>query len=186
MTDWATYYDEIPEALENNDSVRSHALELIAQEPILGGAVEGGTRTDDFRNILDDVFRGEESLSAAETRVERELPKSESPNSHDTQNTFNQQWAERLVRMQASRFYNQSVFEILQENGESHCYIHRSPDQDADSGCTRLLSETEQPISDLLHYLYSQQRDGNWDDGVTIPDHPNCTHTVVPVYTVEP
>jgi hemerythrin len=185
MTEWATYYNEIPQALSNNESIRSHAIDLIDQEPILGKALEGGTRTEDFRGILSDFFRGDIDHTSAEERVLQELPHTESRYRHETHSTFNDQWAERLIRAQMRRFYNQSVLELLQEQGESHCFVPHSPREDRDKKCTQRLAGGQHPISDLLQYLYSQQRHGNWNDGVTIPNRPNCTHTVIPVYEAD-
>lgn len=184
MTEWATYYDEIPEALENNSTLRLHALELIAEEPILGKSVEGGTRTEDFRAILTQFFEGKINQDAAEQRIWEELPPNQSPHQHNNR-VFHKQWAERLIRSQAGRFYNQSVMELLQEEGESECFVPRSPREYPDSDCTRRLAGARHSVSELLQYLYSQQRQGNWNDGVTIPGHANCTHTVVPVYVVD-
>jgi hypothetical protein len=179
MTNWATYYDEIPTALSNNDKVRSHALELVPDETLIGKSLEGGTREEDFRDILTDFFRGNIDYASAQQRVRRELPERESPHRGDNY-VFNDQWDERLVRSQVSRFYNQAVMEILDERGEAECFVPRSPREDPDSDCTLQLAGGTHSISQLLQFLYSQQRQGNWNDGVTIPGHANCTHTVVP------
>ena len=180
MTEWATYCSEIPSALSDNDEVRSHSLELIAKEPLMAKSLEGGTRKDDFRDILAEFNRDAIDRDTAEKRVLQELPASESPhrgNSH----VFNNQWAERLIRSQVSRFYNQAVLEVLEEQGHSECFVPHSPSEDRDSDCTIQLAGGTHSVSDLLRFLYSQQRQRNWNDGVTIPGHANCTHTVVPV-----
>lgn len=184
MTEWASYYDEIPEALSNNDVVQSHALELIDNEPILGKSTEGGSRTEDLRVILREFFQGDIDHQDAEQRIWEDLPPSESPHRGNNR-VFHDQWAERLIRSQGSRFYNQSVMEVLEDRGETECYVPRSPRQYADSDCTIHLAESRHSINELLEALYSQQRQGNWDDGVTIPGHANCTHTVVPLEVVE-
>lgn len=79
MTQWATYYDEIPEALSNNDQVRSHSVDLISEERMIAKSLEGGTRIEDFKEILTDVFQGRIDQSTAVQRVSQELPESESP-----------------------------------------------------------------------------------------------------------
>lgn len=180
MTEWATYYDEIPEALKTNEEVKRHALSLIPAEPIIAKSLEGDNRTALFREILNEFFNGSIEQEEAETRIWQELPPSESPHRGDNQ-LFHDQWAERIIRSQVSRFYNQSVMEFLEERGESEVFVPRSPRQYSDSECTIHLAERQHPISELLEYLYSQQREGNWNHGVTIPGHANCTHTVVPV-----
>ncbi|AFK21242.1 hypothetical protein HFX_6118 (plasmid) [Haloferax mediterranei ATCC 33500] len=179
MTEWAQHYDEIPKALSNNGEIRLHALELIADEPIIGKCLEGGTRKEDFRTILSELVKGEIDHATAEQRVSSELPPSNSlhmGNNH----VFNSQWKERLIRSQLSRFYNQSVMEILEERGDSECFVPRSPREDTTSDCTQQLAGGKHATSELLRALYSQQRQGNWNDGVTVPGHANCTHTVVP------
>ncbi len=179
MTNWARHYDEIPEALGSNDKVRSHTLDLIADEPIIGKSLEGGTRKGDFRTILTALVKGEIDHAAAEQRVSSELPRSNSPHMGNNR-VFNSQWKERLIRSQLSRFYNQSVMEVLEERGDSECFVPHSPREDTTSDCTQQLAGGTHAISELLRALYSQQRQGNWNDGVTVPGHANCTHTVIP------
>ena len=181
MVEWATHYGEIPDALESNDAVQSHALELISEEPIIGKSLQGGSREGDFREILSEFLCGPLDHNAAEQRISRELPPHESPHSGNNR-VFHKQWADRLLRSQASRFYNQSVMEILQEREETECFVPHSPREDHDSDCTLRLAGGTHSVSELLNFLYSQQRHGNWDDGVTIPGHANCTHTVVPAH----
>jgi hypothetical protein len=180
MVEWASYYDEIPEALANNENVRSNVIELIPEEPILGKSLEGGTRKDDFRGILTDFLGGTIDHETAEQRVLQELPPAESPY-RGNNNVFNRQWINRLVRSQTSRFYNQSVMEIIENRDNSECFVPHSPDEYSNTACTQQLAGETCRVSELLRFLYSQQRQGNWDDGVTIPGHANCTHTVVPV-----
>lgn len=123
MTEWATYYGEIPSAFSDNDEVRSHSLELIAEEPLIAKSLEGGTRKDDFREILAEFNRGAIDHDTAEKRILQELPASESlhrGNSH----VFNNQWAERLIRSQVSRFYNQAVLESLRSKGTPNVSSH--------------------------------------------------------------
>lgn len=184
MTKWATYYDEIADAVAANDDVRSHALRLIPQEPIQAKSLDGGTRTNDFRDILTEIFKGNIDQDAAEERVWATLPPSESPH-HGNKQLFHKQWAERLLRSQVGRFYNQSVMELLDEQGETDCYVPKSPRQYQDSKCTQLLAGRQQPLGELLKYLYLQQREEKWEEGVTIPGHANCTHTVVPLWVVD-
>jgi len=179
MTEWATYYDEIPDALTNNDEIREHAVELISDEPIIAKSLEGGSRTEDFREIIAAFIGGDIDQDTAEQRVWNDLPPQESPHSGNNR-LFHQQWAERLIRSQASRFYNQAVMEILVDCGIEECYVPYSPRQDPDSDCTQRLTRGTHSVPQLLETLYEQQREGNWDVGVTIPGHANCTHTVVP------
>lgn len=179
MTEWATFYDEIPDALANNDELREHTAGLVPEEPIIAKSLEGGSRTEDFREIIAAFLSGDIDQETAEQQVWDELPPRESPHRGNNQ-LFHHQWAERLIRSQGSRFYNQAVMEILVDRGVTECYVPYSPRQDPDSACTQQLERGTHAVSDLLETLYEQQREGNWGIGVTIPGHANCTHTVVP------
>jgi len=176
---YAQDFYEIPEAIEENDQLRERILDLTEDEPIPGKATEGGNRVEDLRGILQAFFEAELSIEETIQRIPSELPRNDSPHSHDNQ-VFASGWHERLARTQISRFYNQAVLLALQEQGEERCFIPHSDHEDNDSQCTLHLANSTADIDSLLDRLNRAYREGEWHDDVMIPDHPHCTHTVIP------
>lgn len=181
MTKWASHFYEIPDALENNEIVRDRSLALIESEPIHAKAVEGGDRSSTFRDILRDFFVGDAGFDDARTRVSAELPSHQSPCAHDTSNTFNRQWEDRLVRSEGSRFYNHAVLLTLNERGDEACFVPESPHQDPGKKCTQLLAGREASVEEMLSGLERAFRNEEWGIFPRIPFRPNCTHTITPV-----
>lgn len=181
MTDWATHFYEISDAVENNETVRDRALGLVEEEPIHAKAVDGGEREVDFRSILKEFLSGSISFEEAKQRVESELPRHQSPHASDTTHTFNRQWKDRLVRSEASRFYNHAVLLTLDERDEDMCFVPESPHQDFGKKCTKLLAGQKIAVDELLEGLEKAYRNEEWEAFPRIPYRPNCTHTVTPV-----
>ncbi|WP_135855285.1 hypothetical protein [Halorussus salinus] len=178
MTTWAEDFYEIPEAVTANEELQNNILDLVNEQPIHGKVTQGGNRTESLREILREYFRGETNLEQAFQEVSSELPRHESPHASNNQ-VFAKGWAERLVRTQASRFYNQAVLLLLQERGDQTCFIPHSSEEDVSSDCTQMLAGNEVEIELLLNRLRRAHVDGEWHEEVMIPDHPHCTHTVV-------
>jgi hypothetical protein len=176
---YAEDFYEIPEAVAENDQLRSRILDLTADEPIPGKATQGGNRVEDFRGILQAFFENELSIEETIQRIRSELPRNDSPHSHDNR-VFASGWNERLARTQISRFYNQAVLLRLQERGEERCFIPHSDQEDRDSPCTIQLANSTADVDVLLDRLNRAYREGEWHDDVMIPEHPHCTHTVMP------
>ena len=144
-----------------------------------GKVTEGGDRLGRLRVILSDLVDGRIDLPQACRRVEAELPRHSSPYSGNNR-VFPSGWAERLVRTQYSRFYNQAVMERLLTEGQTECFVPHSAGEDASSMCSQLLAGGIHPLRPLYDRLVSSYGQGNWDKAVKIPDHPHCTHVVTP------
>jgi hypothetical protein len=122
---YAEDFTEIPTVLNQNPGLRAEMLALIRDQPMPGKVTEGGARLEDFREILTDLARGDIDLSRAIWRTEAELPQQASPHQHNNR-VSPTGWAERLVRTQYSRFYNQAVMEQLLARGETQCFVPHS------------------------------------------------------------
>lgn len=176
---YAKEFRDIPLVLTQNSELREAILSLVKTDPIPGKATEGGNRTDVFKGLLANFFKGKANLDITINETESSLPRALSPHS-DSNRVFAKGWAERLVRTQVSRFYNQAVLQQILANGQTSCLVHHSSDESDTSNCSQLLAGTTQDPSVLLARLTTSYRDGNWTSEVKIPDHPHCTHTVMP------
>jgi hypothetical protein len=187
MTDnYADYFDEIPEALRLKVDLRQIVKRLIDEEPMIGKAVEGGDRLSIFRGILRDLVGGQILREEAFRRTERDLPPKKS-SYVDSHLVFSRDWAERLVRTELSRFYNQAVMEKLLAEDHKECFVQRSNSQDASSRyrcrCSRELVGQIHSLRTLYDRLVRCYRDNDRSDRYPkVPDHPYCTHTVVPLH----
>lgn len=176
---FAKEFRDIPSTLAANGELCEAILKLVQSEPMPGKATEGANRIDLFRPILESFFKGEIDLKIAISDTESKLPRSMSPYS-DSNRVFATGWAERLVRTQISRFYNQAVLQYILASGHTTCRIHHSSDEAGTSNCSQLLAGTTQDASIMLERLIENYRDGVWGKEVKIPDHPHCTHTIFP------
>lgn len=184
MSTWAQDFYEIQEAVDNNEEVQGEIQRLLDSKAIHGKVVEGDGRTDSLRDILNRFFEGQIRLEEAITEVSSELPRHESPHSHDNR-VFADGWDERLVRTQASRFYNQAVLKLLSERGDNSCFVPHSSQEDRDSPCTIQLAGNEADTDVLLNRLERTYGQADYHDEVKIPNHPHCTHTVVPTSQID-
>ena len=179
MTQWAHHFLEIPEAIRNNTALQSKIAGVIPGRPIHGKRTEGGDREEKARDIVMDFFDCEIGYPEAYQRVLQELPRQESPHSHNNQ-AFSSDWNEALIRMEAVRFYNHGAFLHMMDLGYSECYIPHSQHEWEQSECTRTLAGDTWEIEPLLERLIERYDNANYDTPVTIPSRPNCTHTPVP------
>lgn len=177
---YAKDFYEIHDALKNNAELTRKTLDLIQNEPISGKVTTGGSRLDDFREILIDFFDQKIDLNTAIIETERKLPRNQSMYSANSQ-VFPSGWAERLVRTQVSRFYNQAVLELIIESGSDDCFIEHSTNEQGSSKCSQQLAGTTQSAQVMLERLKSSYGDGNWGKDLKLPEHPHCTHTFSPV-----
>lgn len=177
MNDWAQDFYEIQDAVSENSNLRNDILELIGSKPIHGKAFEGGDRKRSFRDILKRFFNGDIGLEESYMAVSSELPRRESAHAGNNR-VFPSGWEERLVRMQASRFYNQAVLMRLIEQGEQRCFIPHSPNEDMDTPCTLQLAGKEADVDLLLNRLERKYDQEEYHNEPLIPDHPHCTHTI--------
>lgn len=177
---YASEFKEISSAIKVNAEVRQHMIDLIQSAPLPGKIVEGGNRLNDCRQILIDFANGRLDLMAAYRETENKLPRYTSIHAHDNR-VFASGWAERLIRTQVSRFYNQAVMELALKRGESQCFVPSSTEEQASSQCSIFLAGKTHDISHLHGLLVRAYEQGNWGDkSPKIPDHPHCTHVVKP------
>lgn len=179
----SSYADEfsgIPAALIHNEQLRASILQLISNQPMPGKVTEGGARLQDFRQILQELVEGKLDLTSAYRRTEIELPRSTSIHGANNR-VFASGWAERLVRTQYSRFYNQAVLERMMTEGEPSCFVPHSSEEASSSTCSRLLAGKQHNVQTLYDRLMQSYARGIWGQDVKIPDHPHCTHVVAPL-----
>jgi hypothetical protein len=180
MIVYASEFSEIPQALRNNPAVKERMLAIISVNRISGKVTEGGDRLAKLRQALSLLSEDQLSFNEAIREVEHQLPRHTSIHSGSNQ-VFASNWAERLVRTQFSRFYNQAVLEEQLAKGRSECYVPPSSQENADSQCSQTLAGRSHDISYLLKLLVNSYEEGKWDKTPKIPDHPHCTHVVKPI-----
>lgn len=177
---YAEDFGQIATTLATNTELRQAVAALASTEPMPGKVTEGGDRIEVFRRVLDDLIAGRIDLEEAYLRTETELPRAESPHAGNNR-VFPHDWGERLVRIQLSRCYNQAVMEELIAAGETRCHIPHSQAESSESKCSQQLAGGNHDLRDLYDRLIASYREGQWSSEVKVPDHPHCTHTVVPV-----
>jgi hypothetical protein len=179
LKEWANEFAEIPLILAQRVDLRDAVLILITEQPMPGKVTEGGTRLTHFREIMKLLVEGTIGLSEAYRRTELELPRLESMYGGNNR-VFASGWAERLVRTQYSRFYNQAVMEQLLGEGAVSCFIPHSSDEDPSSKCSRFLAGGSHDLRRLYDRLVNSYARGNWSSELKVPEHPHCTHVVTP------
>jgi hypothetical protein len=173
----ANDFTEISSVLSQNDELRSRVLALIGNQPMAAKVTEGGDRLEKFRIILTDLVNNRISLTEAFGRTEVELSRQTSVHGGNNK-VFADGWAERQVRTQFSRFYNQAVMEKLQTEGETQCFVPHSSAEDFNSPCSTHLAGSTHDLETLYNRLVESYAKGNWTKEVRIPNHPHCTHVV--------
>lgn len=176
---YANEFSEISAVLRQNNELCSAILQLVDTQPMPGKVTEGGDRLARFRMVLRDLVTGQIELLEAFRRTEAELSRQKSIHASNNR-VFPAKWAERLVRTQFSRFYNQAVMEKLLAEGQTECFVPHSGDEAPDSPCSRQLAGANHPLQVLYDRLIQSYADDNWTQDVKIPNHPNCTHVVTP------
>ncbi|HGY9596900.1 MULTISPECIES: hypothetical protein [Vibrio harveyi group] len=177
---YAEDFYQIQESLANNSSLRRKTLDLVQYESIAGKVTSGGDRLVDFREVLIDFFDLRVDLNTAIADTENRLPRHQSMFSGDNR-VFASGWAERLVRTQVSRFYNQAVLETIIECGSDDCFVNHSASEQDSSKCSQQLAGSTHSAKVMLERLKSSYGDGDWNRELKLPDHPHCTHTFCPV-----
>ena len=175
---YAKDFSEILSVLSENEELKSEVVELIKTKSIHGKATEEPQRKAIFREVLIDVVNGKLStLESAYRATEERLSIIDSIYGWDRK-VFASGWAERHVRTQLSRFYNQAVMERLIQDGKQECFIHHSSLEDSSTQCSIILAGKKHLVKELYERLIKNYENGNWDKEVKIPDHPHCTHVV--------
>jgi hypothetical protein len=177
---YAKEFSEISSALMENTELREAVLKLIDEQPVPGKVTEGEDRLARFKEVLRQLIRGEISLTEAYYRTETGLPRASSIYAINNR-VFASGWAERLVRTQFSRFYNQAVLEQLISEGQTQCFVPHSSEEDRGSKCSMNLAGASHDINVLYNRLIESYARGNWSSDLKIPEHPHCTHVVAPV-----
>jgi hypothetical protein len=176
---YANDFSEIPAALANNEAIFSRMLELVTKDPILDKAVEGSSRLAHFRGVLERLTIGKKNIHQAIREAEERLPRDTSPHAENNY-VFASKWAERLVRTQYSRFYNQAVLEQLLAEGKRRCRVPHSKSESRTSPCTVHLAGTTQMVKTLHDRLIRTYHLGESSEQPLVPNHPHCTHVVIP------
>lgn len=174
------FYEIIP-VLSENHNLKNKVISLIDTRPIMGKVIEEENRKNEFRRILQKLITGDIiELDSAYNQVKINLPRNASKYAYNNR-VFSQNWAERLVRIQLSRFYNQVVMEILIDQGEEECFIPHSKYEDYDTLCTTELAGKNHKVKNLYDILIDIYENENYNQSRTIPQHPNCTHVIRPI-----
>lgn len=175
----ANDFTEILPTLSQNKDLFQEVYTLIKNRPILGKVIEESDRLETFRDILKDLVANKINLNEAYERTEVELPRHKSKHSHNNK-VFAKGWAERLVRIQLSRFYNQTVMEKLIAEGHEQCYVPHSTEENPSSPCSQHLAGSNHDLKNLYNLLIDSYEDEHchWTKEVKIPNHPHCTHVV--------
>lgn len=176
---YAREFKEILPVLTENQDLRTDIVTLVDCEPMPGKVTEGGARIECLKVILHDLVAGKIGLREAYDRTERELPREGSVHGGNNR-VFASGWAERLVRTQLSCFYNQAVLKRILDGGETRCYVGHSSEEEASSPCSQIAGE-HHDAKQLYERLLQRYRHGDWSSKeILIPNHPYCTHTVMP------
>jgi len=175
---WAENFHEIIEALRNNADLLQSVKNLIETREITGKSLEGGNRLCVFKDILTNLVDGniglEESYMMVETKISRYS------SIHGSNNrVFPESWGERLIRTNLSKFYNQAVLLYILESGKDNCYIPHSKYEQG-SQCSYMAGKTHN-AKEMLQKIEQAYEKGIFSKEFKIPDHPHCTHVVMPV-----
>ncbi len=178
--EYANEFNEILSALNENSEIKQKVLALIQIKPLLGKSIEEDSRVNEFREILTKLVEGDiSSLEASFSEVESKLPENKSKYAFN-KSVFPSNWAERLVRTQLSRFYNQAVLQDLDEKGEEECFVPASSSSNLSPSCA-IIQNQNYKVKELLQNLINNYDLGQYDKSIKIPEHPHCTHVVKPV-----
>jgi hypothetical protein len=179
---FADEFRMIPTVLEHNTDLRNAVIALIKNDHIAGKVTEGQDRLIIFKDILTQLVNGVITLKQAYDITELKLPEKSSTHAGNGR-VFARGWAERHVRTQLSRFYNQAVLEYLISTNNTKCIVPHSVDEKQDSECTRILAADSNLVD--VHIMYSRlistYREGDWNKDLKIPHHPHCTHVIKPL-----
>jgi hypothetical protein len=174
---WANNFDEIENTIAEREDIKKEMLTLIKERDIAGKVLEGGNRLNNFRLILKDLTEAKITFQQTIRKTELNLPQTSSIH-RDNGRVFTADWAERLVKLQFSRFYNQAVMNLLLNSGETQCYVPVTPTQRSDSTCAKELAGEIHSIKLLLTRLINSYENGNFSKDPKVPNHLHCSHVV--------
>lgn len=176
---WANEFKEITPTIASRADLREILIKRIGTEAIAGKVTDGSDRLEKFKKILIMLVEGKTTLQDSIQLIEEQLARNQSPHSMSNQ-VLSTGWAERLVKTQFSRFYNQGVMELLKERGETRVFVPHSSGEDSDSKCSTLLAGMSHDLDTLYSRLVISYRDGAFTKEPKIPNHPHCSHVVRP------
>lgn len=176
---YAENFYEIIETLELRSDILELIKKLIKEKEIVGKALEGNSRKEEFRKILLKLVNGEITLQESYEMVEKKLDRATSIYK-DSNRVFAKGWGERLIRTNLSKFYNQAILLEITESGDSRCFIPHSNYEKPDSPCNSIAGK-ENDAERLLVLLVETYEENNYTNQVKIPNHPHCTHVVMPL-----
>ena len=175
---WAENFYEILESLRLKDELLQNVKLLIETKEIVGKSLQGGNRKQEFRDILTNLVDGNITLSDSYGLVERQISRSSSMFNGDNR-VFPNNWGERLVRTNLSKFYNQAVLIYILNQGDTTCFVPHSQHEEG-TQCSISAGQIYDARS-MLHKLEQAYEGGIFSREFKIPDHPHCTHVIIPV-----
>lgn len=176
---FAREFKEIAAALAQEDALRIRVINLVRSRPILGRAVEGPGRADELRSILELLAAGRITVGEAGAQTQQRLPRASSPYASDNR-VFASDWADRLIRVQFSRFYNQAVLEQLSEAAVVDCVVAHATEEQPGGTCAQNVAGRRLPVAELLSNLVAAYEQDAWDERIRVPRGPHCHHVVSP------
>lgn len=179
MSKFATEFSEILNVISNDSSIKQGIIELINRENIIGKVLEGNQRLEKFKEILINLVNGDISFEDSIKHVNKNLSRNTSIYKNDNR-VFASNWDYRLVSIQLSRFYNQYILEYLISIGSEKCFVPHSTVEDPNSKCS-LQAGMEHNTNVLYTNLIELYSKGISINNLKIPNHPHCTHVVLPI-----
>jgi hypothetical protein len=176
---WAREFREIPEVLAVRPDLRARMVALTALH-MPNKSTEGPGRLDAFRAILVELIEGRLAFEAAVAETARRLPPAASAHRADRR-VFASGWNQRITHTHFSRLYNQAVLELLAAEGHTQCFVPHSSHEGPDSTCARDLAGRRHEIVALYVGLVETYLKKRPVAGPKVPNHPHCTHVVVPL-----
>lgn len=177
---FAEEFNEIIDTLMINNDLKTKVRGLIDDKQIDGKVLEGGERENHFKSILIGLIEGNYDLNDSFRLVEQNIPVRSSIHSGNRR-VFSDGWAKRLVKTNLSKFYNQAVLLTILSNNEQECFVPHSSDESHNSPCS-LAAGRQYNAQTMLNRLVDAYENGNYSKNLKIPNHPNCTHVVIPVF----
>lgn len=176
---WAKEYSHIPATLSVRDDLRN-IMKRNSLQQMPAKVTNGQGRLDQLRGILARMIDGAIDQREAIVAVDQQLPRSSSPHAGENR-VFPHGWQERVIRTHFSLLYNQAVLELLAGEGETHCFVGHSSEEELTSPCSVHLAGRVHEIATLHARLLNSYVRNQWTGEPKVPDHPHCTHVVMHV-----
>lgn len=175
---WAENFYEIIKALRINKYLLENVKRLITTREIIGMSLADSSRKKLFKNILSDLSDGniglEESYNLLEYNNNQKLSVFCRPSTICAND-----WRERLIRINLSKFYNQAVLLYILNRGEKICFIPHSKYERCNQ-CSSMAGKVYDAL-DMLIKIENVYEKKIFHKEFKIPAHPYCTHVIMPV-----